>query len=536
MLTTSLAIASVLYAQEGVSLTILGGGVRPNSPDLIGPLTEENLRRFRPDLAIVGADAACEDGLYTATLEVARITGAMLEQSRETWLVADSTKFARRSFVRFAGWGSVQHVVTDSALSPQARDGCGRAGPRPISSKSESRERRLPACKGEEDDDHDPPSRPHRRRPDGQGDLLRAPRWCHISVPSVQPALTAICDTNPTVREWFTDHVPGLSLATADYHELLASADVDAVYSAVPHNLHEAIYTDILKAGKHLFGEKPFGIDAAANAAIVAEAAVHPKLVVRCSSQYPFFPASQRLVRDAGEGAFGTILEVEAGFLHSSDMDPTKPKNWKRDIAVNGAYGCLGDLGMHVLHLPLRLGWEPRNVRAILSNVIRERPGPTARCWPTETWDNATLLCEVEGGDGPFPLTLKTQRMAPGEMNTWYVTIKGTALSAHFTTKHPRTLLTMPYRRGEAQAWHHEDLGYQSVYPAVTGGIFEFGFPDAIQQMLAAFCDQVAQGPRAELPFGCATLEETRRHHAVLTAALESQASGQVISISEGKR
>ncbi len=94
-----------------------------------------------------------------------------------------------------------------------------------------------------------------------------------------------------------------------------------------------AIYTDILAAGKHLFGEKPFGIDVAANAAIVAKATRHPELVVRCSSQYPFFPASQRLVRYAREGAFGTILEVEAGFLHSSDLDPTKPKNWKRDIA-----------------------------------------------------------------------------------------------------------------------------------------------------------------------------------------------------------
>ena len=308
------------------------------------------------------------------------------------------------------------------------------------------------------------------------------------------------------------------------------------MYCAVPHDLHQAMYTDILKAGKHLFGEKPFGIDAAANAAIVAGAREHPELVVRCSSQYPFFPAVQRMVQYGREGRFGTILEVEAGFLHSSDMDPLKPKNWKRDIAVNGAYGCMGDLGMHVLHIPLRLGWEPRNVRAILSNVIRERPGPEGAMAPTETWDNATLLCEADGPDGTFPLTLKTQRMAPGEMNTWYLTVKGTKLSARFTTKQPRTLLTMPYRRGEAQAWQQEDIGYQSVYPAVTGGIFEFGFPDAVQQMVAAFCDQVAQGPEAELPFGCATLEETRRHHAVLTAALRSQEARQVVPIpAEGK-
>jgi len=358
-------------------------------------------------------------------------------------------------------------------------------------------------------------------------------RWCHISVGSVEPVVTAICDTNPEARAWFTERVPTIALATSDYRELLASSDVDAVYCAVPHNLHRALYCDLLSAGKHLFGEKPFGIDAEANAAIAAEAARHPELVVRCSSQYPFFPACQRIVRDAREGRFGALLEVEAGFLHSSDMDLRKPKNWKRDVAINGAYGCMGDLGMHVLHLPLRLGWSPRNVRAILSNVVPERPGPDGTMLPTETWDNATLLCEADGPGGAFPLTLKTQRMAPGEMNTWYLTVKGAEFSAHFSTKHPRTLLTMPYRRGEVQAWHQEDVGYQSVYPAVTGAIFEFGFPDAVQQMVAAFCDQVVQGPHAELPFACASLDETRRHHAVLTAALASHASCQVVSISD---
>jgi len=128
VLTTSLAIASVLFAHEQISLTLLGGAVRHDSPDLIGPLTEENLRRFRPDLAIVGADAACEDGLYTATLDIARITGAMIEGARETWLVADSRKFSRRSFVRFASWDRVPHLVTDTGLPPEAREWLAASG------------------------------------------------------------------------------------------------------------------------------------------------------------------------------------------------------------------------------------------------------------------------------------------------------------------------------------------------------------------------------------------------------------------------
>ena len=162
VLTTSLAIASVLYAHEQISLTLLGGSVRQNSPDLVGPLTEENLRRFHPDLAVIGADAAGEDGVYTATLEVARITGAMLEQARETWLVADSRKFARRSFVKFADWDRLQHVVTDVGLSAE---GAGvAAGERDHGASRRS-------VKGTYETGTS--SRHYRRRVDGQGDMLR---------------------------------------------------------------------------------------------------------------------------------------------------------------------------------------------------------------------------------------------------------------------------------------------------------------------------------------------------------------------------
>jgi len=36
----------------------------------------------------------------------------------------------------------------------------------------------------------------------------------------------------------------------------------------------------------------------------------------------------------------------------------------------------MGDLGIHALHLPLRAGWKIKNVRAILSGIVPERPGP----------------------------------------------------------------------------------------------------------------------------------------------------------------
>src|SRR5262249_8327363 len=152
----------------------------------------------------------------------------------------------------------------------------------------------------------------------------------------------------------------------------------------VPHHHHAEIYVACLEAGKHLLGEKPFGIDLEANQAIYEAAARHPGLHVRCSSELPFYPGGQEIWRWIAERRFGGVLGVRSQFLHSSALDPSKPINWKRIARFNGVSGCMGDLGMHALHLPLRAGWEPRDVRAILSDVVTERPGPAGRPVPCD--------------------------------------------------------------------------------------------------------------------------------------------------------
>jgi len=347
-------------------------------------------------------------------------------------------------------------------------------------------------------------------------------RWCHLQDIGTTPEIVAISDTNPAAFEWFTGNFSAIHQTSTNYNDLLTNPEVDAVYCAIPHHLHHPCYTETIQAGKHLLGEKPFGIDLAANAAILSPLKAHPNLVVRCSSQFPYFPGVQRIVRMAGEKRFGRIIEIEAGFLHSSDLDPRKQINWKRMVEINGEYGCMGDLALHTLHVPLRLGFMPKNVRAILSNIVPMRPNARGEMTPSPTWDNATLLCEIADSDYSFPMTIKTHRIAPGETNTWYLSIKGVRNSARFSTKYPKTLETMPYEPGSEQTWHREDLGYASVYPTITGSIFEFGFSDAIMQMIASFCEQISLGPNAEVPFGCVTPEETRLQHLLLTAALAS--------------
>lgn len=361
-------------------------------------------------------------------------------------------------------------------------------------------------------------------------------RWCHLTAMDARPELVAICDrfdrTSPDLALWFTNNFPSITQVTADYRQLLANPEVEAVYCAVPHHLHREFYCATLEAGKHLMGEKPFGIDKPANEAIMAAVRRHPELLVRCSSEFPFFPPVQRIGDMIEQGAFGRIIEVNCGFIHSSDLNPNKPINWKRQIEFNGEYGCMGDLGMHPCHVPFRAKWWPGNVRAILSKIVTERPDGRGGMAPCSTWDNATLFCEVEGaknGTG-FPLTIKTQRIAPGETNTWYLEVLGTSASAKFSTRNPRRLELLEYRGGE-QAWQQLDMGQETAFKTITGGIFEFGFSDAILQMWAGFVYELTKGKPLKPFAGCVTPEETALSHELFTAALASQQRSQVVSV-----
>ena len=353
-------------------------------------------------------------------------------------------------------------------------------------------------------------------------------RWCHLLGEIPRPEIVAVCDFNEEATNWFRTNFPSVQFVTRDYRELLARPEVEAVYCALPHNLHGQVYSDIIRAGKHLLGEKPFGIDKAANEEILKAHAEHPEVVVRCASEFPFFPACQQLIDWIRQGRFGRIIEVHAGFNHSSDMDLTKPINWKRRVEINGEYGCIGDLGIHTQHVPFRMGWIPQKVYASLSNIVRERPDGKGDMAPCLTWDNATMMIQARAENGDeFPMILETKRMAPGATDEWFLEVYGLECSAKFNSNDPNGFCYTQAWDKE-QAWCRVNVGYKPMLPTITGGIFEFGFTDAILQMWGTFMQEI-QGKSVK--FGCVTPEETALSHKLNTAALESWKQGRAIEI-----
>ncbi len=348
-------------------------------------------------------------------------------------------------------------------------------------------------------------------------------RWFVLEDFPVQAELAAVCDPSEKAREWFR-RVPGVSVITADPDELLAAVDV--VYVAVPHHLHESLYLRVLAAKKDLLAEKPFGIDRDA-ATRIAAAAAESGCFVRCSSEFPFLPGAQAAFRIASSGTLGRLLEVRSGFHHSSDLDASKPANWKRQNATCGAIGVMGDLGMHTVHLPFRLGWKPRRVYAQLLKGFPERPDGRGGLAVCDTWDNALLHTDTMIDGEEVPVRYEMKRLAPGETNTWFFEVMATGGGVRFSTREPKTLRT--FRPGKTQGWERTDLGFHGPFPTITGGIFEPGFPDCFLQMWAAFLAERA-GQLGER-FGCVRPDEALLSHQLFDAALRSHSEKRAVDV-----
>jgi len=120
VITNALNIAMEIASLPHVRLIMIGGILRQMSYSLCGPPAEHALRGLHADrlfLAVDGLDP--EIGLMTPDVLEAQLNTVMIQVSREVVVVADSSKFQRRSLSVIAKLDAVHKVVTDSGASPE---------------------------------------------------------------------------------------------------------------------------------------------------------------------------------------------------------------------------------------------------------------------------------------------------------------------------------------------------------------------------------------------------------------------------------
>jgi DeoR/GlpR family transcriptional regulator of sugar metabolism len=101
---------------------VLTGGVRTPSDALVGPVADLSIRSLHLDLLFLGCHGIDPvAGLTTPNLAEAETNRAFVQAARKVVVVADHTKWGIVGLSSFAALDTVDMLITDSGLEPEAR-------------------------------------------------------------------------------------------------------------------------------------------------------------------------------------------------------------------------------------------------------------------------------------------------------------------------------------------------------------------------------------------------------------------------------
>jgi DeoR family glycerol-3-phosphate regulon repressor len=116
VVTNNLNVAATLADNSDCEVIVAGGVVRGRDRGIVGEATIDFIRQFKVDIGIIGISGIDEDGsLRDFDAREVKVAQAIIEQSREVWLVADQDKFGRKALVRMAELAQIDVLFTDAA-------------------------------------------------------------------------------------------------------------------------------------------------------------------------------------------------------------------------------------------------------------------------------------------------------------------------------------------------------------------------------------------------------------------------------------
>ncbi len=118
VITSSLHVVLHLIHDRNIEILQLGGYVRHSSASVIGNYALHILENVSCSKLFLGVDGIDLDfGLSTTNLEEAQLNKKMLNSAQKTIVLADSSKFGKKSFARICGLDEIDEIITDSGIS-----------------------------------------------------------------------------------------------------------------------------------------------------------------------------------------------------------------------------------------------------------------------------------------------------------------------------------------------------------------------------------------------------------------------------------
>lgn len=284
----------------------------------------------------------------------------------------------------------------------------------------------------------------------------------------------------------------GVRYACTDYRELLANPDVEAVSIVTMWDQHTGPAIAALRAGKHVFLEKPMAstvedCDAIVAAAQAARGFFMVGHICRFNPRYAVARAA------IAEGRIGKIVS-----MYARRNIPAKVT----DEILNKIGPIIGD-GVH--DTDLMLWFSGARVVSVYAQTVDVR----GRKYPDIGWTHYRFDTGAVGVlEDNWCLPNRTAFQIDERME-----VIGTEGSIHIQETHPNFSICDP------DGWHSPDTTYWPLLHGVRSG--------ALREELAYFTTCVHEGRRPEV----ITPEESRAAVAACLAAERSAATGMVITL-----
>lgn len=173
----------------------------------------------------------------------------------------------------------------------------------------------------------------------------------------------------------------------ADWRELLADDEIEAVYIATPVFLHAEQTIAAAESGKHILCEKPMAMNAAECDRMIAACNAN---TVRLGIAYyrRFYPVLGRVREILSSGEIDNPVVAQMNAFEYVDMKADDPRGWFLQKAKSGG-GPMMDFGCHRLEVLTDLFGPVKRVESLTANVeFTDR----------EVEDTAAVLLQFESG------------------------------------------------------------------------------------------------------------------------------------------
>lgn len=282
-------------------------------------------------------------------------------------------------------------------------------------------------------------------------------------------------------------HVAG-DRAYASWPDMLSAEaqrpdGIDMVVVATPNDTHFAVSKAALEAGFHVMCDKPATLkldEAVALRSVIAKSGRQYGLTYTYSG-YPLVREARTLVANGALGAIRKIVvEYPQGWLSQKIEGESKQAEWRTDPKRSGLGGCIGDIGIHALHLAEFV--SGLFVSELMADLGRVLPGRLLD-------DDCNILLHFNNGARG---ALIASQISAGERNGIRLRVYGEKGGLDWQQETPNTL-TLNYPDRPSQVVHAGG-GYLSTATQamirIPAGHPE-GYLEAFANLYREFADQI---------------------------------------------